>query len=848
MSLFSAITGKKQSKGGQLLERLGGAERLEDRREAIAEFKDLTSRQPVRLVFEGGIGVLLNLLRGEDTDTHRDALETLVNLLDRDVPKEQPDAAQVAATHNCGVLLSHPEKIGVILGAAENSDMYVRYHATQLLMRLLSVAAARTQEAMLEQPATVAAVVKLLEDKREIVRNEVLLLLAQLSAHNASLQTILAFQGAFDQLIKIIEGELQSGESGAAAVVNDCFAIVSSLLSSSAAARRLFREEGFLPRVLPMLRLPPAHSREHARTARLACALLALLVKGMDADAAEAQEAAAGSGVVADVVALLTDPATATDPALRVQALATLAALVRGRQSACAELAAARATRKGGIDEPVLPRLLLVALRSAAAPLHHSTGSLLVGYCHLNPSAQLALAAAADEPVEQAAAAAAAAAKDGSAPPIASMCVHSLLACAEGSSYEAAGGAQAWLAACSARSLRRMARRRRSCARPTRSPRCLLAGGAAGAAASSTAGGVAAGGGLLARCARALLAALSRPATSPPPALLLLSLLLLLLVWVWDSADAAAELVAPTAALPTLVDALAATPADYDKGDSRLDPHVRGHLAALLGACLLLAPDSIDAPASPSPTRPNHGGGDASSVGPIPPGTSAEERSALGMAALMAEGKGDGARAAAAPAAAAPARVERAVVLQMIASRVGLLRLTEAWHAMLHSDAYSAAEWTGGADATAALEGSSTHGVLLYDEAARHLLGKCHERTREAVLRGYAQPRLLAAAVSEALGTSANGNAADGPPDAVMESFKQIIKSQDEEIQRLRGGGAVAAPAARRRRRRRPMARRSRRRRRRRRTRAAAEAEEEAPKAMRAEAAARAGRRRCSRS
>ena len=62
MSLFSAITGKKQSKGGQLLERLGGAERLEDRREAIAEFKDLTSRQPVRLVFEGGIGVLLNAI------------------------------------------------------------------------------------------------------------------------------------------------------------------------------------------------------------------------------------------------------------------------------------------------------------------------------------------------------------------------------------------------------------------------------------------------------------------------------------------------------------------------------------------------------------------------------------------------------------------------------------------------------------------------------------------------------------------------------------------------------------------------------------------------------------------
>jgi len=72
--------------------------------------------------------------------------------------------------------------------------MYVKFHAVQLMMRLLAVTPAQTQEAVLGQPAIVGRVMRLLEDTREIVRNEALLLLAELSKGNPELQNILAFQ------------------------------------------------------------------------------------------------------------------------------------------------------------------------------------------------------------------------------------------------------------------------------------------------------------------------------------------------------------------------------------------------------------------------------------------------------------------------------------------------------------------------------------------------------------------------------------------------------------------------------------------------------------------------------
>ena len=211
--LASATGAPKKSAGARLLDRLENSTQLEDRREALSEFNDLTVKEPVRLI-DKGMAVLIQLLREEDTQLTRDVLETLSNLVDPEVPRGvSADVGEVKAAHNASVFLASDGHLLDVLNSSEDGDLYVRFHAVQLVMKLLTHARKQTQDAVLNQPATIGRVLRLAEDGREIVRNEVLLLLARLSEGSAGLQNILAFQGAFEQLLTIVETE--TNEEGA---------------------------------------------------------------------------------------------------------------------------------------------------------------------------------------------------------------------------------------------------------------------------------------------------------------------------------------------------------------------------------------------------------------------------------------------------------------------------------------------------------------------------------------------------------------------------------------------------------------------------------------------------------
>ena len=161
-SLFSSLMGGKvkQSAGAQLLERMSSATQLEDKREALSEFKDLSTEEPLRLIEKGGMSVLLTLLRANDTQLTRDVLETLANLMDAEMPKGMAEAARVASVHNCGVFLTNGANVSLVLGSVdgEEDDMYVKFHAVQLMMRLLAVTPAQTQEAVRGQPTVVRVI------------------------------------------------------------------------------------------------------------------------------------------------------------------------------------------------------------------------------------------------------------------------------------------------------------------------------------------------------------------------------------------------------------------------------------------------------------------------------------------------------------------------------------------------------------------------------------------------------------------------------------------------------------------------------------------------------------------
>lgn len=221
-SLLRALGAKPQSEGARLLERLS-ATQLADRRDAIVSFKELSTREAVRLIDEGGMSKLVALLREDDTQLSRDTLETLVNLVDPEVPRDAPNA-EVAAVHNSAVFLTHDSNLADALNASYDDELYVRFHTVQLVLRLLAAARRQTQEAVLNQPASVGRIMTLVADRREIVRNEVLLLLARLGEGSPDLQNILAFQGAHEQLLAIIEAEAaaddDAGSGGGSVIVH----------------------------------------------------------------------------------------------------------------------------------------------------------------------------------------------------------------------------------------------------------------------------------------------------------------------------------------------------------------------------------------------------------------------------------------------------------------------------------------------------------------------------------------------------------------------------------------------------------------------------------------------------
>lgn len=77
------------------------------------------------------------------------------------------------------------------------------------LSGLHTVGATRTLPSPL---AGVNLAVEMLADKREIIRNEILLLLEALTASNPAIQKIVAFNGAFELLLNIVQVHTCTGQ------------------------------------------------------------------------------------------------------------------------------------------------------------------------------------------------------------------------------------------------------------------------------------------------------------------------------------------------------------------------------------------------------------------------------------------------------------------------------------------------------------------------------------------------------------------------------------------------------------------------------------------------------------
>uniref|UniRef100_A0A672YRQ4 General vesicular transport factor p115 n=1 Tax=Sphaeramia orbicularis TaxID=375764 RepID=A0A672YRQ4_9TELE len=144
--------------------------------------------------------------------------------------------------------IEDPEHVTLLLTLLEEFDFHVRWPGVKLLTALLKNQGPQVQGVILVSPMGVSRLMDLLADSREVIRNDGLLLLQQLTKGNAAIQKIVAFESAFERLLDIITEE---GSSDGGIVVEDCLLLLLNLLKNNSSNQNFFKEGSYIQRMKP---------------------------------------------------------------------------------------------------------------------------------------------------------------------------------------------------------------------------------------------------------------------------------------------------------------------------------------------------------------------------------------------------------------------------------------------------------------------------------------------------------------------------------------------------------------------------------------------------------------------
>lgn len=264
---FKSVLGNQQA-GSQasahetverLCDRVASSTLLEDRRDAVRALKSLSKKFRLEVGTQG-MDLLINVMQTDRNDTEITglALQTLGNLLSSEPQDEGgKDPGQNASDAELGVqfteiFIKKMDNVSFLLGLLEEYEFQVRWPTVKLLTILLTNKSYQLQQCILVSPMGVSRLMDLLSDSREIIRNEGLLLLIQLTKSNAAIQKIVAFENAFDRLLEIITEE---GCSDGGIVVEDCLLLMQNLLKSNVSNQNFFREGSYIQRLTPFFEL-----------------------------------------------------------------------------------------------------------------------------------------------------------------------------------------------------------------------------------------------------------------------------------------------------------------------------------------------------------------------------------------------------------------------------------------------------------------------------------------------------------------------------------------------------------------------------------------------------------------
>ncbi|XP_029605498.1 general vesicular transport factor p115 isoform X5 [Salmo trutta] len=241
----------------KLCDRVASSTLLEDRRDAVRALKSLSKKYRLEVGTQA-MDHLVHILQTDRSDSEilGYALDTLYNIICNDEEEEQDESEDENAQkqeEDLGVLftdkfLGDSENVTLLLTLLEEFDFHVRWPGVKLLTALLKNQCNQVQGVILVSPMGVSRLMDLLADSREVIRNDGLLLLQQLTKGNAAIQKIVAFENAFERLLDIITEE---GSSDGGIVVEDCLLLLVNLLRNNSSNQNFFKEGSYIQRMKP---------------------------------------------------------------------------------------------------------------------------------------------------------------------------------------------------------------------------------------------------------------------------------------------------------------------------------------------------------------------------------------------------------------------------------------------------------------------------------------------------------------------------------------------------------------------------------------------------------------------
>ncbi|KAM7419402.1 hypothetical protein PAMA_016498 [Pampus argenteus] len=255
----------------KLCDRVASSTLLEDRRDAVRALKSLSKKYRMEVGTQA-MDHLINILQTDRSDSEilGYALDTLYNIICNDEEEEQdavtsiplsgkhknvsiPDENSQKQADDLGAqftdtFIQDPEHVTLLLTLLEEFDFHVRWPGVKLLTALLKNQGVQVQGIILVSPMGVSRLMDLLADSREVIRNDGLLLLQQLTKSNAAIQKIVAFENAFERLLDIITEE---GSSDGGIVVEDCLLLLLNLLKNNSSNQNFFKEGSYIQRMKP---------------------------------------------------------------------------------------------------------------------------------------------------------------------------------------------------------------------------------------------------------------------------------------------------------------------------------------------------------------------------------------------------------------------------------------------------------------------------------------------------------------------------------------------------------------------------------------------------------------------